>query len=56
MALLEEMDKSVEGPIQEPVRQQESIETKHDSGLVETGKEESVENPEELEAESANVA
>ena len=53
-----EMDKSVEGSIQEPVRQQESIETKLDSGPVETAKEESVENPEELEAEklSANVA
>ena len=46
-----EMDKSVEGSIQEPVRQQESIETKQDSGPVETAKEESVENPEELEAE-----
>ena len=53
-----EMDKSVEGSIQEPVRQQESIETKLDSGPVETAKEESVENPEELEAEKlgANVA
>ena len=52
-----EMDKSVEGSIQEPVRQ-ESIETKQDSGPVETAKKESVENPEELEAEklSANVA
>ena len=54
-----EMDKSVEGSIQEPVRHQEFIETKQDSGPVETAKEESVENPEgELEAEklSANVA
>ena len=53
-----EMDKSVEGSIQEPVRQQESIEIKQDSGPVETAKEESVENPEELEAEKlgANVA
>ena len=52
-----EMDKSVEGSIQEPVGK-ESIETKQDSGPVETAKEESVENPEELEAEklSANVA
>ena len=48
-----EMDKSVEGSIQEP-----EPETKQDSGSVETAKEESVENPEELEAEklSANVA
>ena len=53
-----EMEKSVEVSIQEPVRQQESIETKQKSCPVETAKEEFVENPEELEAEKlgANVA